>query len=61
MSIRGDLLLAYVEILRFKKPAALEATKDLKLSGILERRFGLIETVADNFDALFPRRRLYSR
>ena len=28
----------------------LEATKDLKLSGIHEGRFRLIQTVADNFD-----------
>ena len=42
---------SYDEILQFKKSAALEATKDLKLSGIHEGRFGLIQTVADNFDA----------
>ena len=42
---------SYDEILRFKKSAALEATKVLKLSGIHEGRFGLIQTVADNFVA----------
>ena len=42
---------SFDEILRFKKSAALEATKVLKLSGIHEGRFGLIQTVADNFDA----------
>ena len=41
----------YDEIIQFKKSAALEATKDLKLCGIHEGRFGLIQTVADDFDA----------
>ena len=48
---RFEMTCSYDEILRFKKSAALKATKDLKLDGIHEGRFGLIQTVADNFDA----------
>ena len=42
---------AYDKVLRSKKSAALAATKDLKLSGIHQGIHGLIQTVADNFDA----------
>ncbi|CAB4014506.1 Hypothetical predicted protein [Paramuricea clavata] len=42
---------SYDEILRFKKSAALAATKDIKLSGINHGGLGLIQAVADNFDA----------
>lgn len=42
---------SYDEILRFKKSAALAATKDIKLSGIHQGSMGLIQAVADNFDA----------
>ena len=48
---RFGVTCSYDEILRFKKSAALEATKNLKLSRIHEGHFGLIQTVADNFDA----------
>ena len=48
---RFGMTCSYDEIIRFKKSATLEATKDLKLSGIHEGRFGLIQRVADNFDA----------
>ena len=42
---------SYDEILRFKKSAALAATKEIKLSGIEQASDGLIQAVADNFDA----------
>ena len=42
---------SYDEILRFKKSAALAATKDTNLSGIKDGSMGLIQVVADNFDA----------
>ena len=42
---------SYDEILRFKKSAALAATKDIKLSWINHGGLGLIQAVADNFDA----------
>ena len=42
---------SYDEILRFKKSAALAATKEIKLSGIEQASDGLIPAVADNFDA----------
>lgn len=48
---RFGVTCSYDVILRFKKSAALAATKDLKLSGIHEAHCGLIQTVADNFDA----------
>ena len=42
---------SYDEILRFKRSAALAATRDIKLSGINQGSLGLIQAVADNFDA----------
>ena len=42
---------SYDEILRFKKSAALAATKDTNLSGIKDGSMGLIQVMADNFDA----------
>lgn len=42
---------SYDEILRFKKSAAIAATKDIKLSGIHEGSKGLINSIVDNFDA----------
>ena len=39
------------EILRFKRSAALAATRDIKLSGINQGSLGFIQAVADNFDA----------
>jgi len=42
---------SYDEILRFKKSAALAATKEIQLSGIHQGGVGLIQAVADNFDA----------
>ena len=42
---------SYDEILRFKRSAALAVTTDIKLSGINQGSLGLIQTVADNFDA----------
>ena len=42
---------SYDVILRFKRSAALAATRDIKLSGINQGSLGLIQTVADNFDA----------
>ena len=42
---------SYDEILHFKKSAALAATKNIKLSGIHQGSMGLIQAVADNFDA----------
>lgn len=42
---------SYDEILRFKKSAALAATKSTTLTGIKDGRMGLIQVVADNFDA----------
>ena len=41
----------YDEILRFKRSAALAATRDIKLSGINQGSLWFIQTVADNFDA----------
>ena len=42
---------SYDEILRFKKSAALAATKEIQLSGIHQGGVGLLQAVADNFDA----------
>ena len=42
---------SYDEILRFKRSAALAATTDIKLSGINQGSLGLIQAVAENFDA----------
>ncbi|EDO50031.1 predicted protein [Nematostella vectensis] len=42
---------SYDEILRFKNSAALAATRDIKISGIKHGGDGLIQAVADNFDA----------
>ena len=42
---------SYDEILRFKKSAAFAATKEMQLSGIHRADHGLIQAVADNFDA----------
>lgn len=42
---------SYDEILRFKKSAALAASRTIQLSGIHESNSGLIQVVADNFDA----------
>ena len=42
---------SYNEILRFKKSAALAATKNIKLSRVHQGSMGLIQAVADNFDA----------
>ena len=42
---------SYDEILRFKKSAAFAATKEMQLSGVRRADHGLIQAVADNFDA----------
>ena len=42
---------SYHEILRFKKSAALAATKNIKPRGIHQGSIGLTQAVADNFDA----------
>ena len=42
---------SYDDILHLKKSAALAATKEIQLSGIHEGGVGLIQAVADNFDA----------
>lgn len=42
---------SYDEMQRFKKSAVLAATRDIKLSGINQGSLGLIQAVADNFDA----------
>ena len=41
----------YDEVLRFKRSAAIAATKDLSLTGLSESSSGLVQVVADNFDA----------
>ena len=41
----------YDEILRFKKSTALAAKNNMQLSGIHDGDCGLIQAVADNFDA----------
>lgn len=42
---------SYDEVLRFKRSAASAATKDMALTGISESTSGLLQVVADNFDA----------
>ena len=42
---------SYDEILRFKKSAALDATIQSSLSGIFDNHTGLVQAIADNFDA----------
>ena len=42
---------SYYEVLRFKASAALAATKERNLSGVLSSDGALIQAVADNFDA----------
>ena len=42
---------SYDEIVRFKRTAALAATRDMKLSGITQGSLELIQAVAENFDA----------
>ncbi len=42
---------SYDEVLRFKKSAAIAATKNISLHGISDASKGLVQVVADNFDA----------
>ena len=42
---------SYDEILRFKKSAAIAATEEIDLTGISSEQSGLVQVVADNFDA----------
>ena len=42
---------SYDEVLRFKKSVAHAASQDKQLQGLMDRKFGLVQTVADNFDA----------
>ena len=42
---------SYDEILRLKKSAALAATTQSSLSGISDKHTGLVQAIADNFDA----------
>ena len=45
------LLCSYDEILRFKKSAAVAATEQHNLKGISDSHLGLVQAIADNFDA----------
>ena len=42
---------SYDEILRFKKSAAIAATEEIDLTGISSEQSGLVQVIADNFDA----------
>ena len=42
---------SYPEILRFKKSVAYAASKERQLQGLKDSKFGIIQAVADNFDA----------
>ena len=41
----------YDELLRFKTSAAVAANEERSLRGMFDSRFGLIQAIADNFDA----------